>query len=194
MMKPIILLNAPARSGKDTLANEFLANDPETRLFSFKFPLFKLFCDTVNISYEDFISLYETEGWKDTPNDKYCNGKTPRSLLIHISENYIKPFFGKEYFGKELADSIESTELLKDTEFTWIIPDSGFIEETYELVDKFEDRVICVQFTRDGLTFEGDSRNWVETPITIKLDHPGNPRDMMEMVKNSIRMIGEYDI
>lgn len=191
MTRPILLLNAPAQSGKDTVAS-ILETGYGFRPNSFKNPLFYLFCHTAGFDYEEFMDLYSTDGWKDTPNEK-LNGKTPRDLMIHISENYIKPFFGDTYFGEALANQIESYELAHgdNVEYSWVIPDSGFNDEAQVLIDKFKDRVICVQFTRNGKTFEGDSRNWVtNVPTTVYIDHPNDPYVFAKNITEKIKSLG----
>ena len=181
-MNPIIILNAPARSGKDTLANSIKERYPNIRDTSFKLPLYHLFCQTVGMDYHGFMEMYNTEGWKDSPNSM-LNGKTPRELMIHISEGYIKPFFGEDYFGKQVANQIYFYEHSREEEQTWVIPDGGFNTETEELLKVGGDRVVCIQFTREGRTFEGDSRNWITNiPNTIYVEHPNDPDLMADIV------------
>lgn len=212
-MKPIIILNAPARAGKDTVA-ELLCKDTVGNLIPFKFPLFKIFCQTLDINPADFTFLYEIEGWKDSTPDKMkfqykegdqvsefaldilkkLNGHTPRDFLIHISEVYIKPFFGDDFFGKELCESIGLVENQVEEEKVWIIPDGGFDSETTELVKVFGERIVCIQFTRDGKTFEGDSRGYItNVPNTIKLEHPNDPEQFKTLILNTLKEKG-FDI
>lgn len=209
-MKPIVILNAPARSGKDTVA-ALLVEETKGSLIPFKFPLFKIFCQTLDINPSDFTVLYELEGWKDSTEDvilfeykdgdglaefaldtlKKLNGHSPREFLIHISEVYIKPFFGTDHFGKELASSIEFLENRAEREIAWFIPDGGFNEETPALVEKFPERLVCIQFTRDGLTFEGDSRGWItNVPRTITLEHPNDPIKFKQLILDTLTKEG----
>ena len=187
---PIIILNAPAQSGKDTLAYIFSTKNPLVKTTEFKNPLFYLFCHTAGYDYTEFSNLYKEQGWKDTVNDK-LNGHTPRELLIHISENYIKPFFGKDYFGKALSEQIILKESLNEEESTWVIPDGGFNTETEALLEAFGDRVVCIQFTRDGKTFEGDSRGWITNiPQTFFIEHPNEPTLFYAEVCNLLKTKG----
>lgn len=189
-MNPIIILNAPPQSGKDTLANILKSRYPLIRDTSFKLPLYHLFCQTVGIDYQEFMDLYLTEGWKDTPN-KDLNGKTPRELMIHISENYIKPFFGDSYFGKQVTDQIYFYEHTREEEFTWVIPDGGFDSESESLLSTFGDRLVCIQFTRDGKTFENDSRNWItNVSNTVYVEHPNDPELMSDIVVELLTKAG----
>ena len=184
---PIIILNAPAQSGKDTLAALLKNKLPTVQLTQFKNPLFYLYCHTAGIDYTEFAELYQQQGWKDTHNPD-INNHTPRELLIHISENYIKPFFGDNYFGKALCDQIKFKESSLEKEFTWVIPDGGFNTETLDLLESFGDRVVCIQFTRDCKTFEGDSRNWITNiPQTFFIEHPNDPVLFCDKVCNLLK-------
>lgn len=189
MSNKIFVLNAPSRCGKDTVANYMSKRNLNLMQSSFKFPMYDLFIRTTMMPTKEFFTLYEVDGWKDTPNEG-LNGKTPRQLLIHISEVYIKPFFGNDYFGKWVADHIESIEKTKEKELPWVIPDGGFDSEIQALVDKFGDRVVVVRFQREGFrTFDGDSRNWVTKPKAVYLDYDtteigseGLAKELLEMI------------
>lgn len=212
-MKPIVILNAPARTGKDTVA-ALLVEEVKGALLPFKFPLFKIFCDTIGINPADFTVLYEIEGWKDSTSDSLkftpidgdkatefavdvlakLNGHSPREFLIHISETFIKPFFGDGYFGKELATTIEFMENRYEEEKTWIIPDGGFNSEIVVLQEMFKDRVICLQFTREERTFEGDSRGYITNANrTITLEHPNDPVKFKALILDTLKKEG-FDI
>lgn len=159
-MKPIFILNAPPQTGKDTIAAEVLMST-DAGTCSMKDPMFQVFCSTVGIDFHDFMELYETSGWKDTPQD-LTNGKTPRELMIHISENFVKPFFGDDYYGKALAEYIANTEDALEEQRSWVIPDGGFQGEFDSFKKIHGDRVILIQLFRDGYdNFAGDSRDWV---------------------------------
>lgn len=157
--KPIIILNAPAGCGKDTVARTFL-DDSNVRIACFKQPMFKIASTILGMDEEEFIKAYEVHGWKDS--HKLSGGKTVRDLFISISENTIKPNFGKDYFGEMLGLHIKKTEENAMQEFCWVITDGGFTEEVEALVEMHKDRVVIVQMYREGHTsFQGDSRNWI---------------------------------
>ena len=160
MSKPIFILNAPPQTGKDTIAaNILMRTDAGT--CSMKDPMFNVFCATTGIDFNDFMELYETPGWKDTPQG-LTNGKTPRELMIHISENFVKPFFGDDYYGKALAKYILDTEDLLDGQRSWVIPDGGFQGEFDAFKRIHGDRVVLIRMEREGhRDFTGDSRNWI---------------------------------
>lgn len=160
MTQPIFILNAPPQTGKDTIAAEVLRST-SAGTCAFKDPMFYMFCTTTGLDFYDFMELYETPGWKDSPQG-VTNGKTPRELMIHISENYTKPFFGKDYYGKWLAKYIENTEENLGEQRAWVIPDGGFQPEFDAFKRILGDRVHLIRIEREGhRDFSGDSRNWI---------------------------------
>lgn len=168
MPKKIYILNAPPRCGKDTIAQE-LSRNFGCYQGSFKEPLFEIVAKVIGCSHEHFIKLYNSEGsWKDT---SHFNGKSVRDLMIHTSENYLKPFFGKGYFGDLLVSDLKANTFEDDIV---VVSDGGFEEEVLALVKEFGyDKVEVLQISREGFTsFEGDSRNWINIDgvKTVKFD------------------------
>lgn len=160
-MKPIFVLNAPAQTGKDTIANHFV-DGVDVMKVAFKDPMYEIFMASTGLKFHEFHTLYETPGWKDTPQE-ITNGKTPREFMIHISENFIKPFYGKDYFGKWVGNYIQHMERESiGEEVVWVIPDSGFQGEFDALKAVLGDRLNLISLSREGhTTFTGDSRGWV---------------------------------
>ena len=181
MSKQIIILNGPPRIGKDTLRNKmtdwYRERSITVNRASFKESLIKLTCDFYNVDIEWFVALYECvngagEYWKDSPN-KVFGGKSPRQALIHVSENVIKPTFGKGTFGTLLGQS------LKDG--ITIIADGGFTEEVYGLWEAIDykscrnmDEIIIVKLVEQGFTFDNDSRSYISVDCDLEIVY--NPR------------------
>lgn len=198
-MKPIFVLNAPAQTGKDTIANHFV-DDSSILKAAFKDPMYEIFMATTGLNRKEFHDLYETPGWKDTPQE-ITNGKTPRELMIHISENFIKPFYGKDYFGKWVGEYIQRVE--RDAigeEVVWVIPDSGFQHEYDALKAIHGDRLILISLEREGRRdFGGDSRNWVfdwelcEEHGAIHFDTTDGNEEVIKIMKEAIALgKGDY--
>jgi hypothetical protein len=168
MPKKIYILNAPPQCGKDTIAQE-LSRSFGCYQGSFKEPLFQVVSEVIGYDFDKFITLYNRDnGWKDKPQ---FNGKSIRALMIHTSENYLKPFFGKDYFGVQLANDFKHNTTERDIV---VVSDGGFEEEVLVLVKEFGyDKVEVLQISREGFTsFEGDSRNWINIDgvKTVKFD------------------------
>ena len=188
---PIFILNAPKRIGKDTVATRMREFDSEIQTGSFKEQIFNIVRITLSVENScHFFDNYDVGDWKDSPVG-YLNGKTPREFLIHISENYIKPFFGNGYFGRSLADHIqEMEELYMFRECTWVIPDGGFLEEIEEMYQTFGDRVVVVHITRPGFeSFTGDSRGFVNHPDVRTIEETNE--DSSEAL--ALRLMGYID-
>lgn len=155
-MSLAVLLNAPPGAGKDTIAT----------LMQMMFHMHKLaFKDQLYLETiahydldedqaDEFLRRAVDRQLKEEPWE--VTGDTPRWMLIETSEKYIKPTKGPSFFG----DSV--VERVKQMGYEHIVlSDSGFPEETQPLIDHF-DRVVICRLHREGYTFDGDSRNYLE--------------------------------
>lgn len=164
----IIILNCPAGSGKDTIGRCFKSMYG-CELRAFKTALYEAtYPYTTCKNYAEFIKYCTDRDLKEIPNHKFDN-ISPRQMLIRVSENIIKPKYGKAYFGLKSAEDISPEDFEKGVVFT----DGGFKEEVVPLIEKFGKRnVIVVQFCGQGKNdFEGDSREFFDLPgiRTIKM-------------------------
>lgn len=163
MVKIVVLFNGPPRSGKDTYANELTKYIPNAQMFH----LAGVLKNVTHNAYGLFDVPYDYfEENKDLPNDIFL-GKTPRECYIHMSENYLKPLHGTDFFIKKAVDMIRNS----NNNF-WLIPDCGFDEEV-EYLSKCEDLVcIYVILEREGKNFNNDSRKYINTDyININKDY-----------------------
>jgi hypothetical protein len=166
----IILINGPARSGKDSLAQAFSRFTHEigmkSEITKFAQPLKEkahaLF-GFPNAPHDFF------ENCKDVPQE-YLFGKTWREIYIAVSEKLFKPLFGADIFGKllcqevDLLQKIAREDLEPEADF-FLVSDSGFTAEARAVVDHFgADNILLVRLARDGYTFAGDSRGYIELP------------------------------
>lgn len=157
MSKFTILLNGPAGSGKDTIADmmaQVFSGIDKVQRLAFKDELYRKTSEHFGLNLEWFKEMATDRVLKEANNNKILlDGKpiSPRSALIHVSENIIKPLYGKGYFGACLA-----AKLINGIN---IVSDSGFYEETLEVLQLSPiGSVIVVNVERDNLTFAGDSR------------------------------------
>lgn len=176
-MTKIILINGPARSGKDTLADYL--TETNYRYQKFKFAdcmqgLWRGIFSTFSPEYDEFIDYVDGSKKNDIHPDVGCSF---RSAMIDFSENYIKPRYGINFFGRLTAAKVENLQyVLGDTELTAVISDSGFEEEAVSLIEKFgAENVLLLKLYRPGYTFDGDSRSYINLkPFgvkTIELDN-----------------------
>lgn len=154
MSKKVIIYNAPPFSGKDEAA-AIQKNEPSTRLM-FKEQLINLTALIHGLTRDEFDALYTRE-LKETPTPIFF-GLSPRQALIKVSEEVIKPNYGKDYFGKALATQIEKSE----RDFIEV-SDGGFIEEIapiYDIINPSD--LMIVRIHRPGCNYAGDSRSYLK--------------------------------
>ena len=150
-MATVLLLNGPPKCGKDTIAKE--SGMPRA---SFKTELFRILLN----AYPAFrpCDLTDEDAYrrlKETPIPMF-SGRTLREELIRISEDVIKPAFGKHYFGHALARDLGSTDQ------SYIVSDGGFKEEVEALIEcGYGHKVLIARVIRPGCTFDGDARGWI---------------------------------
>lgn len=184
-MNKIFILNAPPQTGKDTIANYFTGKMIIENTTCFKYPMLEIAATVLGISFPQFLKLYtdNKDNYKDSPASN-LQGATIRQLLIHTSENFIKPFFGPRYFGEKIADKIEFSGRKDES---WIIPDGGFQDEVDALVDRFGDRVVVIQLSREGHeTFAGDSRGWVDGPTVMCFNTTEGNDKVIEYISSTL--------
>lgn len=169
MTTKIVILNSPPRSGKDTTADGLVLNNLWYIAY-FKKHLIHLALTVSGVSVEDWDERYQEQ--KDLPWH-LLGGLSQRQFLIKISEDWVKPTFGAEYFGNFLVADINKGSQLNDNVF--IIPDGGFEEEVIPLIRFFgEENILILQWGRGGRTFKNDSRDWIRGFPSITQPLPKN--------------------
>jgi hypothetical protein len=99
---------------------------------------------------------------KEFPQEE-LNGKTPREVLIEVSEEVIKPVYGKDYFGKRVIDE------MPDSKKVYLLSDGGFPEELHGIMEKIgPENLMVIRIMSEGKTFDNDSRRYLR-----KEDVPG---------------------
>lgn len=160
-MKKVILFNGPPYSGKDTLGDAVIsaARGAAVKL-KFAEPLkrgvhasFGLDCD---VNYFEFR--------KDIPAAEFM-GVTPRQAYIAHSESYLKLLYGKDIFGK-----IAANRVLYIQEPIIVVTDSGFYDEAMSVINVVgAQNVLLIHVMREGKTFDGDSRSYIDLPGVMTL-------------------------
>ena len=151
----VFILNGPPGIGKDTLAMHI------QQLLGFPTMAFKtaLYVETArhyDLPLHIVFNLCNVRLYKEVPTDLFW-GDSPRSALIHVSENLIKPNFGKKFFGLKAHE-----EILKLAGVTGsvVFADGGFVEEVECLVEHGHE-VHIVQMHGYGFDFKNDSRTYI---------------------------------
>lgn len=158
-MTKIIVFNGPPNCGKDE-AVSYLKRQFGVHPFSFKTELFRLTQTLFCVTEAQWNSWYTREG-KELPRPE-LGGKSCRQALIYVSEMVVKPSFGKDWFGKVEAHKLHQISM--NESLTAACSDGGFDAEIHPLVNTFgPENVHIVRIFRQGCSFEGDSRTWIET-------------------------------
>jgi hypothetical protein len=147
----IFIVNGPPGAGKDEACIHF--KKLGFKHLSFKHYLFIATAEYFKVDLEWFMNDYDNRKVKEKPEQK-LNGHSRRSALIHVSENVIKPKYGKDFFG------VKSVEEM-DFDGRYCFSDGGFQEEVVPIINKFgADRIAIIQLTREGYNFSSDSRRY----------------------------------
>jgi len=183
MMKKVVMLNCPPRSGKDTIAEEISKTiHCHCGILSFKYKLIEIALTVSGIQKSEWDERYCTVE-KEQPWNK-LGGLSQRNYLIKISEEWVKPVHGKTYFGDRVLEDVLWRE-----EESFIIPDGGFKEEVLPLYSVLSDGLLILQWGREGCSFENDSRDYVmDYPeITRRIrDNNSSIQDQVDAVRREI--------
>lgn len=152
----IFIFNAPPSSGKDEACNYIEKMVAGVTHHRFKKHLIDLTLLIHQVSQEWWDSRYTTE-LKNVKCAELDN-QSPREALIKVSEDVIKPKYGKDYFG------IAAAKLINPDVNLHIFSDGGFKDEVRILRERFPTaEITIVKVIRDGYTFESqnDSRSYI---------------------------------
>ena len=203
----VVILNSPPNSGKDSIA-EVLNDSLDWDWNCFKDHLYDCTATLFNTDKWDLIEWATDRVTKEVPleelsipSDKYKlldnivksnraftleDGYiplSPREALIYTSEVVIKPTMGEEYFGKIAAENI-------DLDAVTVFSDGGFNEELLPVIERVgAENVYVVQWSREGCSFKGDSRNYLKVPNNVNLlvtKNDGTIDDLADEVINWI--------
>lgn len=147
----VIIFNGPPGTGKDEACLFF--KQKGYKHLSFKYHLFKATALYFDVTIEWFMDGYDDRSIKER-KEKLLGGLSRRESLIHVSEDIIKPKYGKDFFGLKATEEI-------DHDGNYCFSDGGFQEEIIPIINKVgTDNITLVQLTRDGCDFSSDSRRY----------------------------------
>lgn len=160
-MLKIILFNAPPYSGKDMVAegvkNILLQNNVPCRIEKFA----SILKDCVHIMFPYAIEIHnmclKNPELKDNTFPQLLN-MSYREVCIKMSEQAIKPTFGKGIFGWVLGQKLK-----QEIGGIILISDCGFIDEVNALMNCLpSDSYGLIKIFREGCSFASDSRQWID--------------------------------
>ena len=179
----IIILNGPPNSGKDHIADRLVQLTHGVKIDTLKFasPIKSAVHNILNIQTIGPDKL-DIEKLKDTPLPQFF-GKTPREAYIEFSEQYMKPMYGDDIFGKLLLQRIE--DKVRYGYKSIVISDGGFDVEVIPLLNKYPN-LRLIHLTRKGCDFSNDSRNYISNvkhTYTFRNNY-NDPSMLDEMLKS----------
>lgn len=166
MNKQVVVFNAPPNTGKDFIC-DYLMNNFFCNKVEFKGKLRELVKTIYSLSNEqvEWLGLRENKELAQ----EILGGLSYREAMIDVSENVIKPRYGKDYFAKSLLSEL--------VDFTInVISDGGFVEEVEYLADNGCDvyvvRIHCnkCDFNNDSRTYLPESAKWKVVDIVNNKD------------------------
>jgi hypothetical protein len=158
----LILFNGPRHCGKDTAANHCKLSHG-AHLFKMSRPL-KAGIETMfDLTPGDVEYL---ESIKTQPSS-ILFGKSYVDVQISLGEDWFKEQFGEDIFGRIARKRIEKQIRCDPHQRLYVCSDSGFTAEAGALLDLFGfENVLLVRISRTGKTFAGDSRSYIDLPVT----------------------------
>ncbi len=171
----VVICNGPPGSGKDAICDYL--KEKNFKHIEFKSQLFKDVIEYYGVNAQWFFDGYTRET-KDL-KESLLDGKSRRESLIHVSENISKVKYGKDYYGKVASNNMILNE-------NYCISDGGFIEELSHIINKFgSESIIMLRLYREGSTYEGDSRRYINSTNNLETYVCGYETDITELKKQS---------
>ncbi len=166
----LIALNGPAGCGKDTAAN---------LLSPLGYSSYKI-SSSLKMALAHLIPVMDIEKSKDV---ELVPGLSVRKALISLSEDWVKPTFGTEWFGKLLANNLPRYGF-------GCISDSRFLEELEPIL--LSHQVVLIRLHREGCTFDGDSGSYLY-PSNVRcfdISNNGSKEDLLVCLKEVVEGLG----
>lgn len=162
-MTDIVYLNGPPGCGKDTLVSQLV---PYLRFRHLKFaaPLKRAVAGLLD------VTMSEIEARKDQPLRMF-NEDTIRKVLIRMSEEFLKPTYSADIFGKLFWQDAKNSAVN-----LIIASDCGFFEEVERVIyNNSKEKCLLIRIHRTGCDFTDDSRSYLPDGMcdTVDIDNNG---------------------
>jgi hypothetical protein len=176
------MINGPPRSGKDTFG-EFCLTQENVEIIKFAEPL--------HAAARASVPPRELEYYAYTHKEEVIPslGISYRQLCIEISENFYKPTFGIDVFGRIAASTMSGL----GKGYTWVITDSGFAYEAKPVIDLVgASNCTLIRLHRHGCSYKNDSRSYINLNefgvATIDLEN----KDIKKFEKDALALLKEF--
>jgi hypothetical protein len=170
MNRKLILLNGCPRCGKDTAA-DYLVHSLGAHAFKFSRPI----KDAIKAAFQlSDVEVDVLEATKSKPTELFSD-MSYRDIQISFSEDWLKPKLGQDIFGRLAARSLAKTIKMYPNNQLFVSSDSGFAAEAEPVIDLFgRENTLLIRVYRDGFSFEGDSRSYIDLPGVTRVSVTNN--------------------
>lgn len=184
----IIIANGPPKAGKDTLIG-MLMNELDTRgrpsiYFSYKHVLCEMVGKRYGLSPDAVWKLNADSETKDEASDLFGGGSV-RQALIYESEEILKKRLGDMGVTYKTFYNLGMRHGPLLNQGVLFSADGGFnaeLDAVIGLTGISRKDVFVVRVDKDGRTFEGDSREYINDPDLV-ISNNGTIEDLKQYVK-----------
>jgi hypothetical protein len=197
MIRHVIFVNGPPGSGKDLVGEILKRHSFRNELMQFKAaePIKEAIAAFLDIQYNHLEAIKELPVREANP--ALDSDVTIRQLLIEFSEDFVKPRFGEDIFGKMLANKIRRVETMNVERYVknlCIVTDAGFHDEVATCIRALRPHGYTFslwQMHRPGHDFTGDSRSYLDEVEGVEAIMVGNNETIVELSKKVIKLYEE---
>ncbi len=158
MAPKLILWNGPRKSGKDT-ASLYCEAAFKAHHFKMSGPIKAAIKAMFNFHDEEVEYLESIK----VESTFLLFSKSYVETQISFSETWAKQLFGKYVFGDLAARHLRDAMRKNPAQQLYVCSDSGFETEALPVIDLFgRQNTLLVKIHREGKTFAGDSRSYIE--------------------------------
>lgn len=193
-MATVVAFNGPPGAGKTTLADALARLYPGAIRLDFKRPLLALARLRAqqlagrHLSAAEWAAL-QSRAQKDAPQ-LLLQGRTPRGLMIEVSEGVMKREFGPEVFARLFAEGGRVLAEQQDAGALIIADDAGFAEELRVVAgEPWVGRLLLVKVERAGAAWDGDSRRALAWREEVAVCNSGSVAAGVELVVAALHSV-----
>lgn len=180
----LVLFNGPRHSGKD-VASLHCESILDAHHFKMSGPIKAAIRAMFNLHDKEIAYLEQIK----TESTFLLFGRGYVETQISFSESWAKQLFDPWIFGNLAARHIKDHMRHNPEQKLYVCSDSGFATEAQPVINIFgEENTLLVKIYREGKTFAGDSRSYIdiEGVRTVTLLNNGTVEEYHQVVKDLV--------
>lgn len=193
-MTKIVLFNGPPSSGKDTASDFTMAWLKQSGKNGIHYRFAAPLKDATHALFGLKVGREHFNECKNVPSSLFL-GMSPRQAYIWMSEEAVKPKFGKDFFAKVAVHLISERIVASGkSDGVIVVSDCGFAEEVDALIEAFgAENVAVVHLKRSGTDYTNDSRSYIENVDCKKylIHNNGGLADFKDQVIATVKAIAD---